>query len=314
MMENKYDIYISYRRDDGWSFATTLQAILSQRGYKVYFQVDRWSTGRCSEESFNAIRSSSVIVMLLTPEYIEGLCNPYHYVNEEMTFVIQENKKIISIVPEEFDYRIPLLLRDVPSAFQDVVTNPFVMRFKGRLVSIDSVDKLIEENIKPLLSAIDSIDLLKSYKPRYVDYDIFISYRREDGRESARNIQLGLLVKGYKKVFFDFESIQEGEFTKRIIDAIHSCNDFILVLSPKSMLRCGEKGDPVANEIRTALYYKKNIIPLTLDNKPVVWPDTFPEDLEIIKGIHYHDHKSDAYFFDSIESLCSRLTTKLEQE
>ena len=174
------------------------------------------------------------------------------------------------------------------------------------------MDKLIKEKLAPIFDELYSDDLLKNYAPQKVDYDIFISYRREDGREQARSIKLALQVHGYRNIFFDYESIQKGEFTKRIIDAIYSCNDFILVLSPNSMLRCGEEGDPVANEIRAAAKYKKNIIPLTLDNKPVIWPKSFPNDLEFIRSIHFHDHKSDSYFDDSIDDLCTKLTTKLD--
>jgi len=154
---------------------------------------------------------------------------------------------------------------------------------------------------------------LNQYIPKKVDFDIFISYRREDGREHARNIQLALKGKGYNRIFFDFDSIQKGEFSKRIIDAIYSCNDFILILSPKSMKRCNKNGDPVANEIRTAAKYHKNIIPITIDNKAIIWPKFFPKDLQFIKGIQFHDHKTDFYFEKSIEELCAKLTTILSK-
>ena len=152
--------------------------------------------------------------------------------------------------------------------------------------------------------------LIDSYNPQKVDIDIFISYRRVDGRDHARNIQLALKGHGYKHIFFDYDSIQKGEFNKRIIDAIYSCTDFILVLSPKSMRRCAKDGDPVANEIRTAVKYNKNIIPVTIDGKEVKWPRSFPYDLKFIKGLHFHDHKSDSYFEHSIDELCEKLTCK----
>lgn len=152
--------------------------------------------------------------------------------------------------------------------------------------------------------------LIRDYVPQKVDYDIFISYRREDGRDIARNIQQALKGRGHKQVFFDYDSIQKGEFTKRIIDAIYSCSDVILVLSPKSMKRCAKSGDPVANEIRTACKYHKNIIPVTIDGKAIKWPRNFPEDLAFVKGLQFHDHKSDSYFEDSIDRLCEKLSTK----
>ena len=93
MMEKENDIYISYRRDDGWQYAVALQGMLSQQGYRTYYQVERWSSGRCDEETYNAIQSSSVIVMLLTPGYIGGLCiecTKYHI----YYFILAMNDKL----------------------------------------------------------------------------------------------------------------------------------------------------------------------------------------------------------------------------
>ena len=119
-----------------------------------------------------------------------------------------------------------------------------------------------------------------------------------------------LKAHGYKKIFFDYDSIQKGEFTKRIIDAIYSCKDFILVLSPKSMKRCTKKGDPVANEIRTALKYNKHIIPVTIDGKEPKWPWKCPEEILQIQEKQYHNHRSDSFFEHSIDELCEKLTCK----
>ena len=62
---------------------------------------------------------------------------------------------------------------------------------------------------------------IDNYVPQKVNFDIFISYRRADGREYARNIQLGLQQRGSSfNVFFDYESVRAGKFNLQIIDAI----------------------------------------------------------------------------------------------
>jgi hypothetical protein len=78
-------------------------------------------------------------------------------------------------------------------------------------------------------------DFIENYIPQKDNTDIFISYRRIDGRDVARTIEQALLKERYQHVFFDYTSIQDGKFNIKIIDAISSCKDFILVLSPKSM-------------------------------------------------------------------------------
>lgn len=75
--------------------------------------------------------------------------------------------------------------------------------------------------------------------------DIFISYRRVDRCNIARNIQLALKAEGFEQVFYDYTSMLEGKFNEQIITAIYHCKDFILVLSPQSMLRLGKPGDRV---------------------------------------------------------------------
>jgi len=192
--------------------------------------------------------------------------------------------------------------------FKDVVAQ-ILPRLYTKLANFNLWKKIMGK----LFNRYHHSNLIDDYHPQKVEFDIFISYRRVDGREHARNIQLALKGHGYKHIFFDYDSIQKGEFNKRIIDAIYSCTDFILVLSPKSMKRCKKVGDPVANEIRTAVKYKKNIIPVRIDGKEVKWPRSIPDDLKFIKGLQFHDHKSDSYFDHSIDELCEKLTFKIKR-
>lgn len=342
-MENQYDIFISYRRFDGWQYANTLQWWFMSKGYSVYKRADN-DHGRYTIETIEAITNSSVFLLLLTPKSLDAYRDESSYLSQELLLANQLKKIIVPVAPEYYAFSsqnmegIPSLIRETISSLM-----PFALCFDDRLRTQPSMFGLLEQKVIPIIGMPGSKQLydvasvqmsqespktpwkklisiikqtgkdslLNNYAPHKVDFDIFISYRRIDGRDHARNIQLALKAKGYKNIFFDYESIQKGEFTKRIIDAIYSCNDFILVLSPKSMKRCGKEGDPVANEIRAAKKFKKNIIPVTIDNKSIRWPRSFPKDLEFIKEIHFHDHKSDSYFDESINDLCTKLTTQL---
>ena len=63
-------------------------------------------------------------------------------------------------------------------------------------------------------------------------YDIFISYRRTGGFESANLIAEKLRGMGYS-VFFDVESLRSGEFNKQLYNVIEQCKDFVVVLPEK---------------------------------------------------------------------------------
>ena len=154
---------------------------------------------------------------------------------------------------------------------------------------------------------------LNNYTPQKVDYDIFISYRRSNGRDIARSIMKQLEILGYKKIFFDYNSLRNGVFNTQILDAIYSCKDFLLLLSPQSMDRCAEKGDWVAREIRTAIKYNRNIIPITLETD-FSWPTEFPYDLYAIQNIQRHKLLVDEYFEDSLKRLSERLSSIIIEE
>ena len=119
----------------------------------------------------------------------------------------------------------------------------------------------------------------------------------------------GLKIMGYPKVFFDFNSLRDGVFNTQIIDAIYSCNDFILLISPLALKNCSREGDWVAKEIRLALKYNKKIIPVVIEDTFNGWPEDFPKDLSPIKEIHLHKLLMDEYFEDSINKLTARLIT-----
>ena len=42
-------------------------------------------------------------------------------------------------------------------------------------------------------------------------YDVFITYRREGGKQYARNLQLMLQLRGFS-VFFDYDELTDGPF------------------------------------------------------------------------------------------------------
>ena len=149
------------------------------------------------------------------------------------------------------------------------------------------------------------IRILDEYQPQKIDFDVFISYRREGGRDIARSIKYRLEMMGFNKVFFDYNSIRDGMFNTQIMDAIYSCNDFLLLLTPNSMDKCGEKGDWVAREIRTAKKYERKIIPIALEND-FVWPTSLPSDLFDIRYIQMHNLLMNEDFDYSIEKLSKR--------
>lgn len=126
-------------------------------------------------------------------------------------------------------------------------------------------------------------------------YDIFISYRREGGFETAQLITQYLKNKGYN-VFFDLENLRGGKFNNQLLDVISSCKDFIIVFSPKEVERLWNEDDWVRLEIAHAVSSNKNIIPVLLQG--FKFPDTLPDDINEVR--HFNGVSAGDYnFFDA---------------
>jgi hypothetical protein len=138
-------------------------------------------------------------------------------------------------------------------------------------------------------------------------YDIFISYRRDGGFETASLITEKLRNAGYS-VFFDLESLRSGKFNEQLFQVIESCRDFILILPKDGLDRCANETDWVRQEVIHAMKHKKNIIPVML--RDFVFPETLPvelEELQNYQGVAAGDHN---YFDASVEKLKSYLKAK----
>ena len=100
-------------------------------------------------------------------------------------------------------------------------------------------------------------------------FDIFISYRRKGGYDTAKLLYDRLRLDGYS-VSFDIDTLEKGDFDDELESRVKICKDFLLVLNPGVFDRfydpeCNPKDDWVRREIACALKENKNIVPLFLD-------------------------------------------------
>jgi len=132
--------------------------------------------------------------------------------------------------------------------------------------------------------------------------DIFISYRRDGGDMTAMYIYQALKERGYN-VFYDLEVLRAGKFNDALLENIRACKDFVLILSPHALDRCGDENDWVRKEIAEALRQKKNIIPVMLNG--FVFPEQLPEEID---DVRYQNGltATTEYFMESVNRLCSR--------
>ena len=129
-------------------------------------------------------------------------------------------------------------------------------------------------------------------------YDVFISYRRQGGFETAKHLNDLLIHDGFS-VSFDIDTLREGDFDKALLNRIEQCVDFILVVDKHAFDRTLDSSfDPKKDWLRTELAYalklKKNIIPILLSGVNG-FPDNLPDDIEGVITKHGPEY-SKAYY------------------
>lgn len=116
-------------------------------------------------------------------------------------------------------------------------------------------------------------------------YDVFISYRREGGKNIARLLKTELGLRGYH-AFLDFDELKDGRFDKRIMDAIDAAPVFMFILSDHALDRCVDENDWVRKEIEYAMATERHIIPINPDRSFSDFPDYVPKNLKDGLGLH----------------------------
>lgn len=121
-MASKYDIFISYRRDDGRQYARLIEKELKARGYRVFLDYEELNSGLFEEKIVHAIAGCKIFMMVLTPLYLSRCKNEEDWVRKEIQLAIKERKKFVPVTPDNVFSEIPAdQLPGLPEDIKDVV-------------------------------------------------------------------------------------------------------------------------------------------------------------------------------------------------
>lgn len=138
---------------------------------------------------------------------------------------------------------------------------------------------------------------------RTPSYHIFLSYRREDGKNYARMLKESLVGKGYR-VFLDLDELKDGIFDEQILHAIDSAPIYMLLLTKHCFDRCGNPQDWVRQEIEYALSRKKVIVPVNIDDQFDDYPSDIPAHIQQAISSHQYAVVNTKHFYqESIDRL-----------
>ncbi len=141
-----------------------------------------------------------------------------------------------------------------------------------------------------------------------VQNTVFISYRRTD-IGIANYIYQNLKIHHYD-VFLDFESLNSGEFSPTLLDAIAARAHFVLILTPSAMERCVHADDWLRREIEYAIKTDRNIVPLLFNNFDFYKASSYMKG-GLAKLSQYNGlNVPDGYYEEAMEKLRNRFLNK----
>ena len=140
-------------------------------------------------------------------------------------------------------------------------------------------------------------------------YDIFISYRREGGYDTAQLLYDRLTQMRYR-VSFDLETLRGGKFNTQLYRRIEQCSDVLVIMSRDSLnLRENQEDDWFRLEIAHALKHKKNIVPVFLRDFKFPQKGELPEDIADL--VNYQGVTASQEHFDSVlKRICRNFKAK----
>ena len=136
-----YDIFISYRRDNGWDTAKHLRDILTAKGYSVFFDVDSLRSGDFNRALLDVIKDCTDFIIILSPNALDRCVNEGDWVRQELACALEAGKNVIPVASGKFHF---------PETLPEDINN---VRWKNCVeVNITYFDAMVEKLISFLHS------------------------------------------------------------------------------------------------------------------------------------------------------------------
>ena len=129
-----YDIFISYRRDGGDTLAQLVYDRLTDRGYKVFLDVESLRSGKFNEKLLEVIDQCKDVVVILPPGALERCRNEGDWLYLEISHALKARKNIIPVMMKGFEWT-----QDIPENLQEL------QNFNGIRDSKEYFDAVIDK-------------------------------------------------------------------------------------------------------------------------------------------------------------------------
>jgi hypothetical protein len=99
-----YDVFLSFRRNDGDVLATVLRDSLTEKGYKVFFDAGKLNSGKFNPRLLRVIENCANIVVVLSKGSLDDCVNDGDRLRRELAHALKHDKHIITIALRDFEF------------------------------------------------------------------------------------------------------------------------------------------------------------------------------------------------------------------
>ena len=115
--KEKYDVFLSYRRDGGETMAILLHDRLAAKGYKVFLDVENLRSGDFNEKLLQIIENCTDFVVVLSVGSLDRCVNEGDWVRREIAHAIKHNKNVVPLLLRGFEWpeKLPDDIANLPN-------------------------------------------------------------------------------------------------------------------------------------------------------------------------------------------------------
>lgn len=183
-MNIKNDIYISCHKHTGIRYARILQFELDKRGYSVFLDDN---SGFLGDKLKQIIRDTRIFMIILSEDYLEHCSIETNWTRQEIMLALNSKRDIIIVNPDNSFAGVPT---KIPNEISTFIRNSQWLPIPFGTKLSHSIDILVSQYISPIVG--NSQD--KDNMAQEIEYNAFISYKREDKKEGSK------LSKGINKL------------------------------------------------------------------------------------------------------------------
>ena len=160
--EKKYDIFISYRRDGGQETARILRDSLTERGYRVFFDLESLRSGAFNTKLYSVIEECTDFVLVLSPHALDRCVNPDDWVRQEVEHALRKKKNVIPILLRNFDFpvQLPETLKDLPYCNGIAANMEYYDAFLDKLETFFYTEKSVWTRLKEVFQSVKRLPLI----------------------------------------------------------------------------------------------------------------------------------------------------------